>query len=300
VKVRVQHERALIALGNVAAPGATLETARLVLTGEPPDLADLQLPRDFAFELAGGRVEDARALTARLPPPLRLLGGKGTFTAHVQGPITRASGFVNLDLRQVALDARNEVFHADVVLDARIATLDVRHGADLSGTTLAVERGGIKREPDARTWWGRFTLPVARVRFTGDEIFDADLRAQCRDARPIVGLYARLGSLPGSTKRLFTMEGLQVEGSAAAGREWLVLRDLHAKGEGAEVRAVFRRIHDDEEGAAWLKVGIVPLAIGLGKNHSGVQLVGPGDFFTERQAALGRAPELPSLRHRKK
>jgi hypothetical protein len=228
------------------------------------------------------------------------LSGKGTFTAHVHGPTTQANGTVNLTLQQVALDARNEAFHADVTLDARIVTLDVRHGADLSGTTLAIEHGGIKRQPEARTWWGRFTLPRAQVRFTGNQVFDADLQAECRDARPIVGLYARLGSLPGSTKRLFTMDGLQVTGSAAAGRGWIVLRDLHAKGEGAEVRAVFRHYGEDEQGAAWLKVGIVPLAIGLGKEGSGVQLVGPGDFFTERQAALGRAPQLPPLRHRKR
>jgi hypothetical protein len=296
VKLRIDEKHGRLLLESLTAPGASLKSARLDLAGAPPDLADLKMPESLALDLKDGRIEDAAALTEKLPPALRLLRGHGTFAAHLEGPASRAEGFVNLSLEQLAIDARGETFHADLTLNAKVAAFDPQRGADLSGTKVSIANGGIKRDPAAREWWGKFVLPRAQLRFHGEETFDADLVADCRDARPIVGLYHRLGSLPGSTRKLFRMDGLHVSGSAAAGRDWLVLRQIHAQGDGAEVRAVFRRQGSDEEGAAWIKVGIIPLALGLGKQGKGVHVFGPGDFFTERQAVLGRAPTLPPLR----
>ncbi|HEY2029240.1 MAG TPA: hypothetical protein VGH20_08535 [Myxococcales bacterium] len=296
VKLRIDEKHARLLFDSVSAPGATLKSARLDLAGAPPDLADLKLPESVALDLKDGRIDDAAALTARLPEALRLSSGHGTFAAHLEGPTSREEGFVNLTVEKLAIDARNETFHADLTLNAKVAAFDPQRGADLSGTKLSIANGGIKRDPAAREWWGRFLLPRAQLRFRGEETFDADLVADCRDARPIVGLYHRLGSLPGSMRKLFRMDGLHVSGSAAAGRNWLVLRQVHAEGDGAEIRAVFRRQGADEEGAAWVKVGIIPIAIGLGKQGKGLHVIGPGDFFTERQAALGRAPALPPLR----
>lgn len=295
IKLHVEEKRARLSIESISAPGASLKSARLDLAGPPPDLAELTLPPSVALDLKDGRIEDAALLTAKLPEPLRLLSGHGTFAAHLEGPPSRAEGFANVTLEQLAIDARNETFHADVTLNAKVAGFDLRRGADVSGTRLSIANGGIKRDPAAREWWGRFVLPRAQLRFRGEETFDADLAADCRDARPIVGLYHRLGSLPGSLRKLFRMDGLHVSGSAAAGRNWLVLRQLHAQGDGAEIRAVFRRQGRDEEGAAWIKVGIIPIALGLGKQGKGVHVIGPGDFFTERQAVLGRAPSLPAL-----
>jgi len=70
------------------------------------------------------------------------------------------------------------------------------------------------------------------------------------------------------------------------------LRDLHASGDGAELRAVYRHEKAGDQGAAWLKVGIIPLALGVGQNGGGLHILHPGDFFTEKKAALGKAPML--------
>jgi hypothetical protein len=288
----IGERHAVVALHEVSTPGARLSQARAELFGDAPDLADLQLPKSLLLDLLGGEITDARALTAKLPEKMRLLGGHGSFAAHIEGPTSQGTGFFKLSLEQLAIDARNETFHTDLALDARIASLDFRRGANLSDTTIDLENGGIKRDPQARLWWGHIKLPRAQLSLQSSEMLDADLVADCRDARPIVGLYARLGSLPGSVKSLFTMSGLHVWGSAAAGKGWVVLRDLHASGDGAEIRAVFRHEKNEEQGAAWLKVGILPLALGLGQNGGGLHILHPGDFFTERKAALGRAPML--------
>ena len=292
LSILVEEKRAFVTLRKVSAPGATLELAKGALFGDPPDLADLQPPRSMSLDLVTGEISDAEKLTARLPKALRLLGGHGTFSAHLEGPASKGAGFVKLDLTQFGIDARNETFHADLALDARVNSFDFRSGANLSDTTIDIQNGGIKRDPMARLWWGHIKLPRAQVSFQKAEMLDADLLADCRDARPIVGLYARTGSLPGSVKQLFTMDGLHVWGSAAMGRGWVVLRDLHASGEGAQIRAVFRHEDGKDNGAAWLKVGIIPLAIGVGEEKKGLHIIHPGDFFTERKAALGKAPML--------
>jgi hypothetical protein len=292
VSVVVKEKEAVVGLHQITAPGGRLKTAHVELFGDAPDLADLRLPRTLSLDLTGGRIDDAQALTAKLPAAMRLLGGHGSFAAHLEGPPSNGTGFFQLSLEELAVDARKETFHADLALDARISSFDFRRGANLSGTTLDVQNGGIKRDPQARLWWGHIKLPRAQLSLRKAEMLDVDLVADCRDARPIVGLYARLKSLPGAAKSLFTMDGLHVWGSAAAGKGWVVLRDLHASGDGAEIRAVFRHEQGGEQGAAWLKIGILPLALGLGPNGGGLHILQPGDFFTEKKAALGRAPML--------
>ncbi|HEX4386109.1 MAG TPA: hypothetical protein VH083_24290 [Myxococcales bacterium] len=290
LSILVEEKRAFVTLRKVSAPGAKLPLVQAALFGDPPDLADLQPPKSMSLDLVDGQIDDAAKLTAKLP--LRLLSGHGTFSAHLEGPASKGAGFVKLQLTQLSLDARNETFHADLALDARVNSFDFKSGANLSDTTVDIQNGGIKRDALARMWWGHIKLPRALVRFQSSEMFDGDLVADCRDARPIVGLYARTGSLPGSVKKLFTMDGLHVWGSAALGKGWVVLRDLHAKGDGAEVRAVFRHEDGEDAGAAWLKVGIIPLALGIGEPGKGLHILHPGDFFTDRKEALGRAPML--------
>jgi hypothetical protein len=292
LSILVEEKHALIALHKVTAPGATLQLARAELFGDAPDLADLQPPRSMSLDLKNGTIQDAASLTAKLPKAMRLLGGRGTFSAHLEGPASNGAGFVKLDLAEASIDARNETFRTDLAVDARINSFDFRQGANLSDTTIDLQNGGIKRDPQARLWWGHIKLPRAQLRFQNSEMIDADLVADCRDARPIVGLYARTGSLPGSMKQLFTMDGLHVWGSAAAGKGWVVLRELHAAGDGAQIRAVYRHEKAGDQGAAWIKVGIIPLALGVGQNGGGLHVIHPGDFYTEKQAALGKAPML--------
>jgi hypothetical protein len=292
LSILIEEKRAFVTLRKLSAPGATLELAKGSLFGDPPDLADLQPPKSMSLDLVLGQISDAEKLTAQLPKAMRLLGGHGTFSAHLEGPASNGAGFVKLDLAQLALDARNETFHADLALDARVNSFDFKSGANLSDTTIDIQNGGIKRDPMARLWWAHVKLPRAQISFQKKEMLDADLVADCRDARPIVGLYARTGSLPGSVKQLFTMDGLHVWGSAALGAGWVVLRDLHASGDGAQIRAVFRHEQGEDEGAAWIKVGIIPLALGVGGQDKGLHIIHPGDFFTDRKAALGKAPML--------
>jgi hypothetical protein len=292
LSVLVEEKRAFIELQKLSAPGATLGLARAELFGGAPDLGALQLPKSLSLDLVNGKIDDAGKLTAKLPKAMQLLGGRGTFSAHLEGPASKGAGFFKLSLAELAVDARNETFHADLALDARINSFDFKNGANLSDTTIDLQNGGIKRDPQARLWWGHIKLPRAQLRFQSAEVLDADLVADCRDARPIIGLYARSSSLPGSAKKLFTMDGLHVWGSAAAGKGWVVLRDLHASGDGAELRAVYRHEKAGDQGAAWLKVGIIPLALGVGQNGGGLHILHPGDFFTEKKAALGKAPML--------
>jgi hypothetical protein len=128
-------------------------------------------------------------------------------------------------------------------------------------------------------------LTAAQVRFRPWRV-DAEAEAQCRDARPIVGVYAHVKDLPGFLNSLFGMDGLSVRASVRAGRGWFLLPLLAAEGNGASIRATLRQDATGQRGAAVLTAHGIPVALDLDGGGSSLHLFGPGDFFAEREREL--------------
>lgn len=285
--------RADVEVSAPRAPRASLRAAsvQLRLGGDAPDFGALKPPAFAALDVRGGRIDDARVLGRRLLHSRRVEAGRGSFTAHLEGPPSRLRGQARIALRRLRIGARGVKVRGDADVRARIANLDPRRGADLSGTRLSIDRGRLagSDEEIAPGWWGRAVLRRARIRFDTLRL-DADLAARCRDARPIVGLYSHLADLPGIVKGLFTMEGLSVNGSAHAGRGWISLPELVAEGNGASVKATLRQDAGSQRGAALLTVNGFSVALDLDGGGSSLHLFGPGDFFAERQREVRAIP----------
>ena len=264
---------------------------RVDLSGEAPDFAALKPPAVAAVDVSGGRIDDARVLGRRLFRSRRVQAGKGSFDAHLEGPLHRLRGTARASLRRLAIAARGVNVRGDARVDARIADLDPWRGADLSGTRISVDDGRLVPDQEIGPgWWGRAVLPRARVRFDTLRL-DADLEARCRDARPIVGVYAHLKDLPGFLNSLFGMDGLSVRGTAHAGPDWLFLPEVTAEGaDGASVRATLRENTHSQRGAALLTVHGISVALDLNGGRSSLHLFGPGDFFADRQREVRAMP----------
>ncbi len=272
--------------------GAALRARRVEvrLASDPPDLAALRAPRFASVDVEDGRIDDVAVLARRFLGTRRVRRGKGSFRAHVEGPPTRLHGSANVFLSRIHVSARGITVRGDARVDARIAAFDPRRGADLSGTRVSVDEGRLVPDQEISPgWWGRAVLSRARIRFPGPRI-DADLEARCRDARPIVGIYAHLADLPGFLNSLFGMDDLAVRGSAHAGRGWVSLPDVTATGNGASVRATLREDDDGRRGAALLTVQGISVALDLDGGGSSLHLFGPGDFFAERQREVSAKP----------
>ncbi|HZR11369.1 MAG TPA: hypothetical protein VFA79_22485 [Myxococcales bacterium] len=285
--------RARVDVGAPSVRSASVRAARLRvdLSGEAPDFAALNAAAVAAVDVSGGRIEDARILGRRLLRSGRVRAGRGSFAAHLEGPLHRLRGTAHVSLRRLAVAARGVNVRGDSRVDARIADLDPWRGADLSGTRITVDQGRLVPDQEIGPgWWARAVLPSARVRFDPLRV-DADLEARCRDARPIVGVYAHLKDLPGFLNSLFGMDGLSVRGSAHAGADWLFLPDVTAEGaDGASVRATLRENAHSQRGAALLTVHGIPVALDLNGGRSSVHLLGPGDFFADRQREVREKP----------
>jgi hypothetical protein len=266
------------------------------MSGDLPDLAALEPPRQVSVDLRGGRVDDARSLP--VPRAVRIDGGWGDFSAHLEGPPQRLAGKAQLSLLGVRAFAQGVTVAGDLSLDVDVQAFDPLHGADLSGTRLSVAGAHLINpggEMDAAPgWWGRFAFPRAKLLFEPEPAVDADLIARCRDARPIVGLYVRRSDLPGFVAGLFNMDNLAVRGSARATRASFALRDLTAEGDGASIRAVWLAERGRKRGAALLTVHGLSVALGLGDGGSGVHLITPGSWFNDEAARL--QPEHPPLK----
>jgi len=96
--------------------------------------------------------------------------------------------------------------------------------------------------------------------------------------------------LPGFVKSLFSMRGLSVRASGAAGSGWMALRDLDARGDGASVRATLRKENGVQRGALQLTVRGVSLGIDLDHGGHAVQLIKPGIFSSRASRARAGRP----------
>jgi hypothetical protein len=280
--------QARLSVRDAAGAGSSLASAQLQARGGTPDFTQLRLPSFIAVDLAGGRIADARALAQRFAPEAKVEKGHGTFAGHLEGPPERMAGWATASVVGLRMRARDVDVDGNARVDALVRALDLRRGADLSGTRIEVSGARLVGADIDPEWWAHIRLPRAHLRFETAS-FDADLTARCRDARPILGLYGHLKSMPGIVQGLFSMDGLAVRGSAAGGPGWFALRDLVARGDGASVEAALRSDAQGQRGAALLDVHGISLALDLNGGGSSLHPFGPGDFFAQRKAELDRS-----------
>jgi hypothetical protein len=269
---------------------ARAKTVAAAFEGRSIDLAALEPPRRVALDVRGGRIDDARRLGARLFGNQRVEEGRGSFSAHLEGPLHRLAGTARVAFSSLRVAARGLQVHGQARAELHIADLDSSRGADLAGTRVFVDGGRLVPDQEiGRDWWGHAVLTRAQLRFHPLRL-DAKVEARCRDARPIVGVYAHLKDLPGFLNSLFGMDGLLVRASLHAGRGWFLLPELNAEGNQASIRATLRQDARGQRGAALLTAHGIPVALDLDGGGSSLHIFGPGDFFAERQRELQAQP----------
>jgi len=287
---------------GIASPGARIESVATAIAGLPRDLARPSAPRRARIDVRGGRVEDARSLLEALGVRDRVEEGKGTFAAHLEGPFDRLGGRAQVALKGLRGRAASATLNGNLTLDVNVQALDPRRGADLSGTRISVDSAHEVHESgedDTRPgWWARLDVPRLQLRFAaqGDApVADADLAGRCRDARPIVGLFARAQDLPAFVRGLFAMDDLKLRGSAIAGRSWFALRKVTADGDGASIHAALRNDGRGSNGAALLSVHGLSVGVELSPSGKSVHVLGAGSWFGEKVAQLDPAETLDTL-----
>ncbi|MFL5411864.1 MAG: hypothetical protein ACJ79D_10850 [Myxococcales bacterium] len=294
--------RLWIDLQGISTAGARTASVVVALDDLPRDLARIAPPRRVSIDVRGGRIEDAKSVAEALGVRDRVEQGQGTFSAHLEGPPDHLSGDARVALKGVRATAASATLLGDVAVDLKVRALDPSRGADLSGTRIAVDSGRAihdsGEEDTAPEWWGRIELPRVELRFGAKEdapVADADLRGRCRDARPIVGLYARAQDLPGFVRGLFGMDGLTLRGSAIAGRSWMSLREIAADGDHASVHAVLRADPGGSRGAALLSVRGLSLGVELSPSGKSLHPIAAGSWYGEQVAQLDPGKALGAL-----
>jgi hypothetical protein len=291
-----------IDLHGLQTAGARASSLVVAIDGLPRDLAGPDPPRRVSIEVSGGRIEDAKSVAAALGVRDRVEEGRGTFSAHLDGPPDHLSGEARVALKGVRARAASATLLGDVAVVVKVRALDPSRGADLSGTRIAVDRARAIHDSGAEDaapdWWGRIVLPRVELRLAAKEdapVADADLAGRCRDARPIVGLYARAEDLPGFVRGLFGMDGLSLRGSAIAGRSWLSLRELAADGDHASVHGVLRADEGGSRGAALLSVRGLSVGVEVSPAGTSVHFIAPGSWYGDKVAQLDPEKALGPL-----
>ena len=294
---------------QTALPGEAISAEQLsvIAVGHPVDVAALAMPRAVTVELTGGRVDDARRLVAMFGPAaasaVRIDRGSAAFGARLQGPADALAGKIALAVKGGQARIDGLTLRADATVDVNVRAFDPLRGADLAGTHVAIRRGRLinpgGEEDTAPDWFGDFHLPRAQLRTPqaakDGPMLDADLKGECRDARPIVGLYVRRKPLPGFVAGLFNLDELRLTASLLAGRELIALRGLDAEGRHGAIRGVLLRDEGGLTGAALLRVRMLSVALGIDKNKTSIHPLGAGGWFANRQRELQPHQSLHEL-----
>src|SRR5438067_5042392 len=112
--------RARIDLRGIASAGARVESLASAIDGVPRDLANLSSPRRVQIDVRGGRVDDARAIAEALGVRGRVEEGKGTFSAHLEGPPDRLAGGARVALSGLRARAASATLSGNLAVDVRV------------------------------------------------------------------------------------------------------------------------------------------------------------------------------------
>src|SRR5262249_25973322 len=143
----------------------------------------------------------------RKSPEPRLAGGRGKASADVNVKKGIGTGPVDLVARGAEARYTDALIRADAAVRGQVKRWDFeRETIDLSGTSISLTRASSSgRHQDSREWWGSFELDSARV----ERGFRTDVRAHCRDARPLFRLFDV--ELPGWAQGLLKLEGFEAK-----------------------------------------------------------------------------------------
>jgi hypothetical protein len=215
----------------------------------------------------------------RKSPEPRLAGGRGPAAADVRVEKGIGTGSVDLAAKKVEARYTDAVIRADATVRGRVRRWDFEHDAiDLSGTRVSLDHVATSgKHQDSRDWWGRFDLDSARVAHG----FFTDVRAHCRDARPLFRLFDV--RLPGWAQGVLELEGLEAKARVGLAPKLVEVRDLDASGGRFHLAGDYLKRGDDRDGG--ILVESAPLAVGVemdGKK-SRIKLLGARKWFQERR-----------------
>ncbi|MDC0713489.1 hypothetical protein POL68_33805 [Stigmatella sp. ncwal1] len=230
--------------------------------------------------LAPVRMAAGEALSVTTPEVLVLLGAR--------------SPRLDEPLPDVHLDVRTETLHAEwagatmegrilVNIDARTLAFSRRDTLTFHGSQMQLQDISVHTKEDAaRDWEGTLAFPEATLTLA-PPAFEGRFTGKFSNASPFVALLTHKGALPGWLSPLLTAKNLALSGAANLGEKGVKLHQMHAKGEGLELRGQAESAGGGPPQAVLLvKMGILAVGVEAGAQGTDIQILQPTRWYEKK------------------
>ena len=297
---RVRGAELDVELGRVSVENAAgrplLLVKQIVSTGRLPSL-DLARPdlrsATVRAAVSGGKLPDARALNAFLPPgsPLAVESGEG----DVEGIVVLApergvgQGNVTVSVRRAGLRLNDARVLGDLRVEGRVDGIGV--GGDpmrLGGSRVIVDRARVSgSSADTAAWRGVVDVVRGELALAGGPRVDALVRVDAHDASPLLGLLLQ-NRLPNIVVDAARMPDLNGALRLTVSKDAMAVRDLNLRGGDVGVQGSWATTNARGVGAFIVRKG--PLSVGLDVEPDGtsVRVFGLDGWLADRRRAVER------------
>ncbi|SEL87362.1 hypothetical protein SAMN05444354_109137 [Stigmatella aurantiaca] len=229
--------------------------------------------------LAPVQVEAGKALSMKTPEVLVLLGAR--------------SPRLDEPLPDVHLDVRTEPLHAEwagatmrgrVLLNVDARKLAFRrrdtlvfHGSELQLQDISVHT----KEDQTRDWEGTLAFPEATLTLA-PPAFEGRFAGKFSNASPFVALLTHRGALPGWLSPLLTAKNLELSGAVDLGERSAKLHQMHARGEGLELRGQAESTGGPPQAVLLVKMGLLAVGVEAGAQGTDIQILQPTRWYEKK------------------
>jgi hypothetical protein len=265
------------------------------------DLTILDPLETFEVEmtLPDSEIVSFDAYDASIPAPLRVKidSGKGTIRGSLLVDEKGGSGSLGLDGKDIRLRHADDLMSLDMLLEARIPTLDMAAGTfDFTGTELKMRNarmlsGGTDERFDG--WWGDILLDAMRLQRGGDPLATMEVSGKFRDTRPFVAIVARDRPLLKLVRPVLVAPDAKLHARLTAGPSLLDLDELTLTGEKLDLRACVDARGTSARGVFWVDGGALSAGYKFQDGRSNLKPLAGKAWFPEHAPLCENPAHLP-------
>lgn len=233
-------------------------------------------------------VPDLRVYNRYLPSEVvRLERGAGLLSGdlHFDGEGDVADGVLRIAGKQAVVRIGDAKLTGDLGLLTRLKRADIKartfivDGSTMDIANLRVQRADAVVSDD---WWGKVSLPAAKLRWTKPMHVNGRATIAMRDLQPLLTLFEQKKRFPAWVGRLVDEGEISAEGRVAWGDGVLVLDDFAARNDRLEVKADLRTQQKQPQGALYARWGKLDLAAELDGAKRDLHLMRAREWYDAR------------------
>jgi len=240
--------------------------------------------------IPSAEIHDMSTFNAVIPEQtaLRLESGTGTVEAKLEIDEQIATGRLDVEAEEIALESDEKQFIGDLELRAKLAggDLPAKH-FDLSGTTIRLDKIigqdlSEKKQEKLDAWFCDVELEQGEVTFGKPMTATGTVKIKMHDTRPVMALLKKLGAGPGWLSMAPNIKNVAGALDIDVQHDYLAFDDLSMDGDGFEALGWMHVDTKKTDGRLFVRFKKVMAGVSIDDGKTKIHLSKPRKWFEEQ------------------